>query len=492
MAEDDASPPGAGERDEGPRGTGHRDDALPAIDPDRVAAYARRVREQPGDSVSPAFPPVEPRRRPDPYNAFVTTFLADGPATGPLDDLQVAIKDNVAVAGVTMTCGTDVFAWEPDRDATIVARLRAAAASLEGTTNMDPFAFGTTGEWSAHGRTENPAVPGCVPGGSSSGSAAAVAGDLVDAAIGTDTAGSVRIPASFSGIVGVKPTFGLVPRDGVVDLSPSNDHVGVLSQTVADAARVLETVAGRDTTRLPTLPGRDAAGHGAGFSDGLDDAPEELQVGVPEEFVDAADPAVAGELEVALDRLLDVPGVHVTDVEFPEHEAAVRANDVHTLVEFADLYLRDGQPIGDGRPRGYREAMREVREAGFPVADRVRDMVALGAALLENEPDVYGLAWDTRFRVMRRQEALFGEVDVLATPTTPMTAPGFGAVGSDDGPTVVDTYRNTAPFNVTGAPAVSLPCGRVEGRPVGLQLVAPPGADAFLLRAAQLAEEALE
>lgn len=459
----------------------------PAVDPERVAAVADRARDLPGDSVTSAFPPVEERPRQDPHNAFVTTFLADGPPDGPLADLEVAVKDNVAVRGVTVTCGTDCFEWAPDRDATLVERLRAAGASLAGTTNMDPLAYGTTGEWSAHGRTHNPAAPGHVPGGSSSGSAAAVAGGLVDAAIGTDTSGSVRIPASFSGVVGVKPTFGLVSRDGVVDLSPSHDHVGVLARSVRDAARVLETVAGRDATRLETLPAPTAPA----LTDRLDDPPGSIDVGVPGEFLAVADDPVAGRVERALDALLDVEGVHVTDCSFPEHEAAVRVNDVHCLMETADLIRRGGQPLGTGRPRGYRTAFEAVREAGVPLPERIRDSLALGAALLEDHPDVYGRAWDARTRVMRRQESLFADVDVLATPTTPMTAPEFGAVGSDDGPTIRDTYRNTAPFNVTGAPAVSLPAGTVDGRPLGLQLVAPPGADAFLLDVARMAEETL-
>lgn len=463
-----------------------RDDGFPRGDPADVAAYVDRVEGFPSESISPAFPPVEPVERPDPYGAFVTTFRVDGPVDGPLAGLEVAVKDNVAVRGVTVTAGTDALAWEPANDATAVERLRAAGARLVGTTNMDPFAFGTSSEWSAHGPTENPVAPGHTPGGSSSGSAAAVAGDLVDAALGTDTGGSVRIPASFCGIVGVKPTFGLVPRDGVVDLSPSNDHVGVLAGDVRTATRVLETIAGRDPTRLSTLPGPSRFA----VSD-LDDAPGELRVGVPEEFVAAASPQVAAEVEGVLADLGAEPGVRVEDVSVPEHEPSVQANDVATLMEFADLARRDGQPIGASRSADYRAAMRAVREAGLPVHERVRELTGIGAGLLDDAPEVYGRCWDVRRRLVHRTRSLFDEVDVLATPTTTMVAPETGEVGSEGGPSVVDTCRNTAPFNGTGQPAVSLPCGTAEDRPVGLQLVAPAGADEFLLRVARFVERTL-
>lgn len=450
-------------------------------DADRVADYAASLANLPTDSVSGAFPPVEPRDRPDPTNALVSTFLADAPVDGSLGDVSLAVKDNVAVAGVTATCGTDCFEWTPTIDAVVVERLRAAGGGVEATTNMDPFGFGTTGEWSAHGPTENPAVDGAVPGGSSSGSAAAVAGDLVDAALGTDTAGSVRIPASFCGVVGYKPTFGLVPTTGVVDLSPSNDHVGVLARDVRTTARVVEAIAGRDPIRPNSLTGP----QGLSFVDDLESTPRGLRLGVPQEFVDAASPSVAATVETALNRCITALDVDTEDVTFPEQEAAVTLNDAQTQMEFADL-LRRGQPLGTGREAGLRTALRRAR-ARFTVPDRVRRAVATGERLLERYPDVYGRMWDARRRVARRQQSLFGRVDVLAMPTTPMVAPPFDSV-EQGGPSVADTVRNTAPFNCTGAPSVSIPCGEVHEKPVGLQLVGPPGADGFLLRVAHAVE----
>lgn len=451
---------------------------------DRVAALADRLAALPTDSVAGAFPPVEDRDRPDPYNAFVSTFLADAAMDGPLSGLSLAVKENVAVGGVTTTCGTNCFEWTPRLDAVVVERLRAAGAGVEATTNMDPFAFGTTGEWSAHGRTENPVAEGRVPGGSSSGSAAAVAGGLVDAALGTDTAGSVRIPASFCGVVGYKPTYGLVPTTGVVDLSPSNDHVGVLARDVRTAARAFEAIAGREATRPATLAGP----RGLAFVEDLDAVPSGLRIGVPTEFMTVADPTVEAAVESALTRCLVSLDVGVEDVAFPEREAAVAVNDAQTLVEFADL-LRRGQPLGTGRDASLREALRRAADR-FTAPDRVERAVETGETLLDRHPEVYGRTWDTRRRVIRRQQALFGRVDLLAAPTTPMVAPGFDTV-ERGGPTVMDTVANTAPFNCTGAPAVTIPCGDVRGTPVGLQLVAPPGADGLLLRVANAVEGVL-
>jgi Asp-tRNA(Asn)/Glu-tRNA(Gln) amidotransferase A subunit family amidase len=452
---------------------------------DRVATYAERLAALPTDSVAGAFPVVEARDRPDPYNAFVSTFLADAPMNGPLSSLSLAVKENVAVAGVTATCGTDCFEWTPSVDAAVVERLRAAGAGVEATTNMDPFAFGTTGEWSAHGRTDNPAVEGRVPGGSSSGSGAAVAAGLVDAALGTDTAGSVRIPAAFCGVVGYKPTYGLVPTTGVVDLSPSNDHVGVLARDVQTTASVVETIAGREATRPASLAGPS----GLSFADDLDADLPSLRVGIPQEFMAVTDDAVAARVEGALNDCIVSLGFDTEDVAFPEHEAAATVNDAQTLMEFADLLGR-GQPLGTGRERGLREALQRAADR-LTVPDRVRRAVETGEALLDAHPDAYGQSWDTRRRVIRRQQALFGGVDLLATPTMPMVAPEFDSV-EQGGPTVMDTVANTAPFNCTGAPAVTIPCGDVRGAPVGIQFVAPPGADGFLLRVANAVEGVLQ
>ncbi|NHX35192.1 MULTISPECIES: amidase [Halolamina] len=453
---------------------------------DRVDEYLDRVRSLPGDSVAGAFAPPTPHERADPDDAFAETFIADAPLDGPLAELDLAVKENLAVGGVTTTCGTDCFEWTPDIDAIAVERLRTAGGTIVGTTDMDPFAFGTTGEQSARGRTENPVVEGRVPGGSSSGSAAAVAGGSVDAALGTDTAGSVRIPAAFCGIVGYKPTFGMVPAEGVVPLSPSNDHVGVLARTVETAARVLEAIAGQAATRPDSLP----APSRLSFADDLGRDLDDLCLGVPTEFMKAATPAVEAAVEAAVTKCGIGLDAEVSSVTFPEAGAAVDANDAGTVMEFAAL-LERGSLLGTGARADLRAAIRRANERRDALPDRVRELVGTGRRLRSRAPDAYGRTWDARRRTIRRQQALFAEVDVLAMPTTPITAPEFGAVPGDDGPSVLDTVANTAPFNATGAPAVSVPCGEIDGRPVGLQLVGPPGADGFLLQIAESVERAL-
>ena len=453
---------------------------------DRVDDYLDRIRTLPEDSVAGAFPPVEPRERADPHDAFAATFLTDTPVDGPLAELSLAVKENVAVGGVETTCGTDCFSWTPDRDAVVVERLRAAGGAVVGTTDMDAFAFGTTGEWSARGAPENPAAPGYVPGGSSSGSAAAVAGDDVDAALGTDTAGSVRIPAAFCGVVGFKPTYGLVPTEGVVDLSPSNDHVGVLGRDVSTTARVLEAVAGREITNPASL----TAPTRLSFIDDIERPPPRLRIGIPEECMDAAEQAVEARVEAALTTCITELDADTTDVSFPEVAAAVTTNDAQTLMEFAAL-LERGQLLGTGRDPGMRAALRRANGRIDELPDRIATAIRTGRGLLDAAPDAYGRTWDTRRRTIRRQQALFADADVLAMPTTLMPAPEYGVVPSEGGPDIAETVHNTAPFNATGAPAVTIPCGEVDGRPVGLQLVAPAGSDGFLLRVAESVERAL-
>lgn len=445
---------------------------------------AERARSLSGDDTRPAFPPAEPIGRADPHGAFAAPLETPESVDGPLSDLDVATKDNVAVRGATHRAGTGALAWEPKRDATVVERLRGAGADLVGTTRMDPFALGVTGEGCVAGRTENPVVAGAVPGGSSSGSAAAVAGGSADAALGTDTAGSVRVPAAFCGLVGVKPTFDLVPRTGVLDLAPTLDHVGVLARDVETAARVLGALGGGDPLRPAAAhpnPVRPAGALGVRLG--------RLRVGVPDEFAAAADPDVRAVFEGALADLAGRGGVTVERLGFPEYEDAGFVNQLHTLREFAELRASVGHPPGNGRfPDARRALATPLSEAEVP--PRVRRLAATGKTLRREERDAYAAGWDARRRLVRRTEACFDRVDVLAAPTTPMTAPAFGTVGRDDrrGVTVSEVVANTAPFNNTGSPAVSVPCGRADGAPVGIQFAAPRGEDVLALRAALAVE----
>lgn len=460
------------------------------LEPEDVEEYAAEIRALPRYEAEPRFAPASPTDREDPYNAYVTPFAAESADEGPLDHLDVAVKDNLAVRGVPMTAGTDAIAFRPAEDATAVARLRAAGATLTGTTNMDALAFGTTGESSAHGRTENPTAEGRVPGGSSSGSAAAVAGGLVDAALGTDTGGSVRIPASFCGVVGFKPTYGLISRHGLAPLAPSLDHVGALAADVATAADVVEAIAGADAADHSTLhaPAPDAVD----LASNLETPPRSLRVGVVEEFVDAATEDVGAAVRDAVSDVATARNWTVETVSLPDYDAATLVNDAQTVMEFAQLVSFDGHLLGAGAwyDSAWTEAVRAFRERGVPANDRVRRLLHLGRRLVRDHPDSYVRTWEARRRFAEQVGDAFERVDVLVTPTTPMVAPAFGEVaGSVD---VLDTLRNTAPFDDTGQPSISVPCGRADGLPVGLQVTTPAGTDGFAARVARVVEEEID
>jgi Asp-tRNA(Asn)/Glu-tRNA(Gln) amidotransferase A subunit family amidase len=456
-----------------------------------VDAYATDVRELPTDDRDSPFPPAVPTDRDDPYNAYVTPFVAESADRGPLRDVRIAIKDNLAIGGVRMTAGTDAIAVRPDEDARVVERLRRAGGTLTETTNMDALALGTTGESSAHGRTKNPVVPDHVPGGSSSGSAAAVAGGLIDAAIGTDTGGSVRIPASFCGLVGFKPTRRLVPRSGVAPLAPSLDHVGVLASDVETAAAVVETIGGGDRANPATI--RAPAPGAVDFTSTMTIPPTDCTIGIAEEFVDAATTAVGSTVRRAVSTVATARDYSVELVSIPDYDGAWLVNDAQTLMEFADVLSLDGRLVGAGAWSGdpWPDAVRGLLEHGLPSNDHVRGSIDLGRRLLDRHGrPLYTRAWAARHRFYGQVDSAFESVDVLATPTTPLVAPAFGAVpGTVD---VRETLRNTAPFNNTGQPSISVPCGRTRGVPVGLQLTTPHGTDAFAARVARVFEAVLD
>jgi aspartyl-tRNA(Asn)/glutamyl-tRNA(Gln) amidotransferase subunit A len=396
----------------------------------------------------------------DEYNAFRQRFSLP-PSSGPLSELTLATKENVCVAGVPMTCGSDGFAFTPEYSATVVRRLRAAGADLVGTTNMDEFALFTTGETCAHGEIANPAAPGRVPGGSSGGSGAAVAAGLVDAALGSDTGGSIRIPASFCGVVGLKPTHRAVPRFGFVDLAPSLDHVGPLARDVETAARVFDAVSGpdpRDPSTLAVPAATDAA-------EGVGDPVDGLRVGVVENAFDVSADAVGERVRETLSEL----PVEAESVSLPTFESLLALSSI-TGSEFAALIRAHGQVYGTGT--GYSEPYRAALAATDPdeLGENVRDQLAVSAGVLDaTDGSAYVEAQAWRADFTRQVIDLLSEYDALVTPTTPKTALEFGAVQSRDD--LVETLANTGAFDLTGHPALSVPCGDVEGRPVGLQVV---------------------
>lgn len=422
----------------------------------------------------------EGHRADDEYDALLDVY--DEPRTtrgeGRLAGTDVVVKDNIAVRGLRMTAGIPEFEYVPSFDATVVERLLEAGAGILGKANLDAFAFGPAGEWSEFGDPVNPVAPGRIPGGSSSGSGAAVAGGLADAALGTDTGGSVRVPAACCGLVGVKPTHRLVPRFGFTGNAPSLDVIGPLASDVETAARMLDAIAGPDPRDPTTVPVD--AGEVAGRLGGDD----HLTVGLVESGLDLASDPLAAAVRRAGERLSDDADTAVEPVslEFGDVDDAYA---VIIAAEFA-WYRRQRFAVrGEGfqYDREFRAALEDV-----PLTRHIAERVLPGA-LADRATDgaVYVGAREVRAAFRERVDALLADVDALLLPTMRSLPPEFGTVSGGVG----GKYSLTKPFNLYGGPAVSVPVGPVDGLPAGAQVVAPHFEDGLALRVARRIERAV-
>ncbi|MFC5969940.1 Asp-tRNA(Asn)/Glu-tRNA(Gln) amidotransferase subunit GatA [Halomarina salina] len=420
------------------------------------------------------------------YNAFVTETTIEGADDGPLSGKTVAVKDNISTQGVRTTCGSAMLAdYVPPYDATVVRRLKDAGATIVGKTNMDEFGMGSTTETSAFGPAENPAAPGRVPGGSSGGSAAAVAGGLADLALGTDTGGSIRNPAAFCGVVGIKPTYGLVSRYGLVAYANSLEQIGPLAPTVEEAAALLDVVAGPDEHDATT---RDAAAN-SDYASAADGDVEGTTIGVPTELVEGADEGVRETFEAALDDLRD-QGAETVEVSLPSVETAVQAYYVVAMSEASSNLARyDGVRYGvsGGYEGNWNESFADAREEGF--GEEVKRRVLLGTYALSAgyHDKYYAKAQDARAWIQQDFDEAFQEADVLASPTMPV--PPFELGESLDDP--LQLYladANTVPVNLANLPAISVPAGETDGLPVGLQFVGPAFGERAVIRAGSALE----
>ena len=448
-----------------------------------LAAALRTGRVSPGELVEHALRAAG--RLAPLFNAFVTidgpsaravaahaaAELAGGRDRGPLHGIPVAVKDMVATAGLRTTMGARHFeTYVPARDAECVRRLRAAGAIVIGKTTTHEFAYGATGDRSANGAARNPYRPGHMSGGSSAGSAVAVAAGIVPLALGTDTGGSVRLPAALCGVVGLRPSHGAVPTDGVFPLSPSLDTIGPMARTAADCHALWRALVGSSGS-VTSSGGRAAGGITSSGGPTADEGVHPFRIG----WLDAVgptDPAVATVVRAWLGELAAELGADVVDTVLPDPDGMRRtystvqgweAHAVHAerLAVAPDQYdaevlarLRAGGRISPGEYRDARGAQREAR---------------------------------------RVVTGLLGDLDLLALPTAGLVAPKVGVRSVSVGDRELDVREAllglTMLWSVTGLPALSLPAGQVDGLPVGLQLVAADGAEDLLLRVAERSDE---
>ena len=415
--------------------------------------------------------------------------LGRGEAT-PLTGIPLALKDVLTTRGLRTTCGSKILEnFVPPFDATVCAKLREAGAVFLGKVNMDEFAMGSSTENSAFGPTHNPWDRDYIPGGSSGGSAAAVAADLCTGSLGSDTGGSIRQPACHCGVVGLKPTYGRVSRYGLVAYASSLDQIGPLTKEVRDAALLLNCIAGhdrRDSTSVDQ-PVPD-------YLEGLGREIKGLKIGVPREyFGPGLDPEVAGAVQAAL-KTLEGLGAEIIEVSLPNTEYAVAVYYVVAVAEASSNLARyDGVKYGVRQEgRNLLEMYAATRTRGFGAEVRRRIMLGTYALSAGYYDAYYRKASQVRALIRGDFDAAFGKCDLLATPVSPTPAFRLGEKMADP----LTMYLSdifTISANLAGVPGISVPCGfSSAGLPIGLQLMGPPFGEAALLQAAYAFEEATE
>jgi aspartyl-tRNA(Asn)/glutamyl-tRNA(Gln) amidotransferase subunit A len=385
---------------------------------------------------------------------------------GPLHGIPIAVKDNIDTAGIPTTAASELFKDRvPDSDAEVVRRLKNAGAVILGKTNLHEFAYGGSSSISYFGPVHNPWALDRVPGGSSGGSAAATAAGLCFGSLGTDTAGSVRIPACYCGIVGFKPTYGRVSNRGVIPLSWTLDHVGPLCRTVEDAALMLGVIAGYDdqdpTTAEASVPD---------YNRSIRMPVSRLRLGIARKvFFDGLDPEIAKAVDAAIDVLRKRLAT-VRDVALPSAELSF--DQLYTIVRSVEAYEYHARWVA-GTPEKYQPVTREriVRNAAnVPLSNYVQARRQID-------------------QLRRDVKKVFVDVDLLVAPALP-TPPVLIAQGGE--PTAV-SIRNTSPFDILGLPAISIPCGFTSsGLPIGLQIVGAPFAESTVLAGAHAYEQATD
>src|SRR5215469_8371828 len=428
------------------------------------------------------------RERASEQAARVDAVAAKGDPLPPLAGVPVGIKDLLVMRGTPATAGSKILeGYRPPYDATAVARLDAAGSVVLGKTNCDEFGMGSSNENSAYGPVRNPVDTERVPGGSSGGSAAAVAANLAVAALGTDTGGSIRQPASFCGVVGVLPTYGRVSRYGLIAFASSLDRIGPLAANVRDAAAVLGVIAGHDPkdATSTTVPVDDYPGM-------LGKPVQGLKVGVPKEYLGAGmDSGVREKINAGIDLLRKL-GCEIRDIQLPHTDYAIATYYIIATAEASSNLARyDGVRFG---PRVESDSLismyRKTRGAGFGA--EVKRRIVLGTYVLSaGYYDAYYLKGQkVRALIASDFRKAFAEVDVIATPTSPVPPFRFGERVNDPLQMyLADIYTVTG--SLAGLPGISVPCGRIRGTlPVGLQIFGPAFGEAKVLQLAHAFEQA--
>lgn len=436
------------------------------------------------------------KRGNDKINAFITICeesameqalqidekIAEGEALSPLAGVPYALKDNICTSGILTTCASKMlYNFEPPYNAFVTERLEQAGGVLVGKLNMDEFAMGSSNETSYFGAVSNPHNFDAVPGGSSGGSAAAVAADLVPFALGSDTGGSIRLPASFCGVTGLKPTYGLIGRFGLVAFASSLDQIGPLAKDAADCARILNVISAHDPMDSTSL-----SIERPDYTACLRSDVKGLKIALPKEYFQGVDTEVQEKIMEAV-RLLEQKGAVVEEISLPVTDYALAAYYIISSAEASSNLARyDGVKYGF-RAREYADITDlyfKTRGEGF--GDEVKRRIMLGTyALSSGYYDAYyKKAQQVRALIKKAFDEIFETYDVIASPVYPTTAFQKGEKSGDP----VKMYTGdicTVSANIAGIPGISIPCGfDKEDMPVGLQLMAKPFGEPILLRTA--------
>jgi aspartyl-tRNA(Asn)/glutamyl-tRNA(Gln) amidotransferase subunit A len=421
----------------------------------------------------------------DKFNAFLTVCNRATHTGGKLAGVAVAVKDNISTRGIETTCASRILkGYVPPYDAHAVDLLRNAGAAIVGKTNMDEFGMGTTTENSAFGPTLNPHDTGRVPGGSSGGSAAAIAGGMVRMALGTDTGGSIRCPAAFCGIVGLKPSYGRVSRYGLIAYANSLEQIGPMGKTVSDVSTLMQVIAGYDC--------HDSTSHNKPYTHIPRADINGLKIGIPQEYFGAGvDPAVSAVVQSAIGRLEEL-GATTVPCSIPSMKYALAAYYVTCTCEASSNLARfDGVRYGPAADtkKPWHEAYQEVRRAGFGAEVRRRIMLGTFALSSGYYGKYYAKAQIARENVRKDFRRIFADVDVIAGPTMPTIAFRLGEKSDPLSMYLADIL--TVPANLADIPAISVPCGKAGGMPVGLQIMGRHFEDERVIDVAYAYEQAV-